>query len=191
MRIGRTLAKSELTLAILAGGAGKRLGGRAKGLLTANGVPFVERVLKLGLLCRDALIVSSDPAYDRFGVRRIEDVEPGRGAPGGLVTALLCARTPWVLVAACDMPFVTIAAAEQLIAAAHDEDVTCFMRGAAVEPLLAVYRAALGVEWRPLLVGNPSLRALVSGRQLRTLEVSDAAVLDSINTVEQLATVKS
>src|SRR4051812_15758133 len=105
-----TLAKSELTLAILAGGAGKRLGGKAKGLLTADGVTYLERVLQLGQLCSEAMIVSSDPDYDRFGVRRVEDVEPDRGAPGGVVTALLSSRTPWVLVVACDMPFVTLGA---------------------------------------------------------------------------------
>lgn len=187
----RTLTKSDLTLAILAGGAGTRLGGRAKGLLLAEGVPFIERVLKLSPLCSDALIVSSDSAYDGFGVRRVEDVEPGRGAPGGVVTALLSARTPWVLVVACDMPFVTIDAGQQLVDAAGEEDVTCFLRDGALEPLLAIYRAALGNAWRARLGDNPSLRSLLIEQSLRTLTPHHASSLDSINTPEQLAAVKS
>ncbi|MBS1148678.1 MAG: mobA [Myxococcaceae bacterium] len=187
----RTLPKSELTLAILAGGAGKRLGGTAKGLLTAEGVTFIERVLQLGTLCAEAMIVSADPAYDRFGVRRVVDVEPGRGAPGGVVTALLSARTPWVLVVACDMPFVTVPTAQALIAAGEDEDVTCFEREGELEPLLAIYRASLGALWRPRLGENPSLRSLLADRPVHALAVAEARALDSINTPEQLAAVKS
>jgi molybdopterin-guanine dinucleotide biosynthesis protein A len=187
----QTIAKSDLTLAILAGGGGKRLGGKAKGLLTAGGVPFIQRVLALQSLCAEAIIVSADPAYDRFGVRRVEDVEPGRGAPGGVVTALLSVRTPWVLVAACDMPFVTLDAARALIAAAGDEDITCFVRDGALEPLLGVYRSSLGAAWRARLGENPALRALLNERSLRTLDPADASSLDSINTPEQLALVKS
>ena len=193
-RVPRTLAKSDLTLAILAGGAGNRLGGTAKGLLIARGVPFIAHVLKLGELCADAMIVSADPAYDRFGVRRVEDVEPGRGAPGGVVTALLEARTPWVLVAACDMPFVTLAAARMLIAAGAPSpiphDVTCFLRDGVLEPLLGVYRASLGSVWRTRLRENPALRALLLEQSLLTLDPPDASALDSINTPEQLAAVK-
>lgn len=186
-----TLAKSDLTLAVLAGGAGKRLGGAAKGLLTAQGIPFIARVLELAELCTEALIVSSDLAYDRFTARRVEDVEPGRGAPGGVVTALLSARTPWVLVAACDMPFITLAAARALITAAGEADVTCFIRGGELEPLLGIYRASLGSVWRPRLEGNPALRSLLVEQSLHTLDPADARTLDSINTPEQLAAVKS
>lgn len=189
--VQRGPGKEELTLAILAGGKGTRLGGRAKGLLTAEGTPFLERLLGLGARCAEAMIVSSDPGYDRFGVRRVEDVEPGRGAPGGVTTALLLARTPWVLVVACDMPFVTLEAVGPLIAAAGQTDVTCFLRDGALEPLLAVYRAALGPQWRARLGENQSLRSLLAGQTLRTLEPAQPRSLDSINTPEQLATVKS
>lgn len=180
------------TLAILAGGSGSRLGGRAKGLLTRDAVPYVERLLGLQALCDDAFIVSADPAYDRFGVRRVEDVEPGRGAPGGVVTALLTATTPRVLVVACDMPFVTQATAATVIAAATDgDDVTCFVRDGRPEPLLAVYRASLGPAWRARLPDNPSLRTLFEGCAVRTLVPADPASLASINTPGDLAQVKS
>lgn len=187
----RTLAKSDLTLAILAGGAGARLGGRAKGLLTSEGVPFIEHVLKLGALCAHAMIVSADPAYDRFGVRRVEDVAAGHGAPGGVVTALVWAPTPWVLVVGCDMPFVTVEAAQALLAVAGEDDVTLFAREGALEPLLGIYRASLGQRWRARLVEHPSLRMLLAQATLRTVEPANPRWLDSINTPEQLAAVKS
>jgi molybdenum cofactor guanylyltransferase len=188
--VKRGLARSDLTLAILAGGTGKRLGGAAKGLLTLGGRTFFARVLELGALCSNDIVVSSDPAYDRFGVHRIEDVEPGHGAPGGVTSALLAAPTPWVLVVACDMPFVTLELAQLLIDAAGEADVTCFLRAGEIEPLFGVYRSSLGESWRSRLGENPRMRSLVLGQSVRTLEPADPAALDSINTPEQLAKVK-
>ena len=186
-----TLAKSDLTLAILAGGRGRRLGGVAKGLLTVGGVALIDRALGLRALCADAMIVSADPAYEAAGVRRVADLVPGHGAPGGVVTALLCASTPWVLVVACDMPFVTLEAARALLEVGGRQSVTCFTRGGALEPLLGIYAASLGPRWRAQLPVNPALRALVAQTSPHTLEPSNARWLDSINTPAQLAAVKS
>ena len=107
------------------------------------------------------------------------------------MSALLAARTPWVLLVACDMPFVTVEAAQALIAAAGEADVTCYRRGAELEPMLAVYRAALGAPWRARLPENPSLRALIASVKLLALEAADPRALESINTVDQLRSVKS
>ncbi len=188
---GASVPAVRPTLAILAGGSGTRLGGKAKGLLVHDGRAFVDRLLALRPLCDGAVIVSSDSAYDAFGLPRIPDVVPGKGAPGGLVTALLAASTPWVLAVACDMPFLTPAAIAPLFAAAGDTDVTCFTRDGQPEPLCAVYRAALGVPWRERLTANPSLRALIAGVSVRALAPADPRVLDSINTPDDLAAVKS
>jgi molybdopterin-guanine dinucleotide biosynthesis protein A len=179
------------TLAILAGGSGRRLGGRAKGLLTREGTAFVVRLLALRPPGADALIVSSDPAYDPFGVRRVEDVIPGKGAPGGLVTALLAAPSEWVLAVACDMPYLTPEAVAPLIAAAGHSDVTCFARDGAPEPLCAVYRSALGGPWKERLPENPSLRALIASASVQMLTPGDPNMLDSINTPADWASVKS
>jgi molybdopterin-guanine dinucleotide biosynthesis protein A len=185
------LAPKDVTLAVLAGGQGTRLGGAAKGLLLHEGKPFLEHVLGLLPLATEGLIVSADPAYDRFGLRRVEDIEPGRGAPGGVVTALLSSTTRHTLIVACDMPFVTVAAARQLLEAAGREEVTCFVRGGELEPMLAVYSVGLGVRWRPRLATNPSLRTLLAEVKPRAIAPQDPRALDSINTVEQLRAVKS
>ena len=185
--LNESSVEDGLTLAILAGGKGFRLGGAAKGLLLYEGVPLIARALVLGELAQESIIVSSDPAYDRFGLRRVEDVESGRGAPGGVVTALLACRTPWALVVACDMPFVTLDAVRMLLAAGK-EDVICFTRDGENEPLLAIYRASLGARWRPQLASNPSLRGLLATVGVRALAPQDPHTLDSINTAEQLAT---
>ena len=185
------IQRSDLTLAILAGGKGERLGGVVKGLLSYRGQPFIEHVLALRQLCGEALIVSDDPTYDRFAARRVQDLDPERGAPGGVVTALLNSRTPWALVVACDMPFVTLEAARALIAEAGEDDVTAYSREDQLEPMLAVYRTSLGVRWRPLLAEDRSLRELIGAESVRQLVPHDLHALDSVNTSEQLAEVES
>ena len=48
--IGRMLTREDLTLAVLAGGKGTRLGGVAKGLLIHDGASFISYPLALGAL---------------------------------------------------------------------------------------------------------------------------------------------
>jgi molybdopterin-guanine dinucleotide biosynthesis protein A len=145
----------------------------------------VARLLALRAGCAEALIVSADSAYDRFGARRVSDVEPGRGAPGGVVTALLEAATPWVLVVACDMAGVTEAAVAPLRAEA-DAEVRCYQLGGRLEPLLAIYAASLGPRWRPRLADDPSLQELVRQARHLALEPASPRFLESVNTPDDL-----
>lgn len=180
--------RAELTLAILAGGRGRRLGGVAKGLIRIQGRPVLERLLELRRLAAEVLLVADDPApYAAFGLRAVPDVEAGRGAPGGVVSALLAATTPWVLIAACDMPFVTAHLAERLIAAAADAEVVAYRREGRLEPLFGLYRAALGAGWRARLGEDRSLRAMAESARLVSLDADEPRLLDSLNTPDDLA----
>jgi molybdenum cofactor guanylyltransferase len=188
---------TDVTLAVIAGGKGERLGGVAKGLLEVEGRTVLERVLGLGRLCGDVLLVTNEPEpYTRFHLRTVGDVVRGRGAPGGVHAALVGARTEWVLAVACDMPFVSEAAVRVLLdARASEVDAVCFTVGGRVEPLLALYRRTLSDEWgEALKTEEPSLRALLSRcrtkllpeEALRAVDADLRAVV-SVNTPEDLA----
>ena len=97
----------DVTFAILAGGRGSRLGGCAKGLLEVGGQTLLSLQLRSAAAFKNRVLVADDAVpYLGFDLDVVRDVEPGSGAPGGVVSALLAARTAWVLVVACDMPFV-------------------------------------------------------------------------------------
>jgi molybdopterin-guanine dinucleotide biosynthesis protein A len=187
----------EVTLAVIAGGRGERLGGVAKGLLEVEGRPVLERLLELGRLLGDVLLVANDPApYARFHLRGVEDVVRGRGAPGGVHAALEGARTEWVLAVACDMPFVTEAAVRGLLEARGPEvDAVCFTVGGRVEPLLALYRKTLAGPWgEALRAEEPSLRGLLSRCRAKLLPEEALRAVDaelrsvvSVNTPEDLS----
>ncbi|MFH1632884.1 MAG: molybdenum cofactor guanylyltransferase, partial [Chloroflexota bacterium] len=134
-----------LTLAIQAGGESNRMG-QDKALLPFLGQPLIERVLsRVAHLADEILVTSNHPEGYRFlEVALIPDLIPGRGALGGLYTALKSARHQLVAVVACDMPFANpalLAACQDILL---DTDADCVIpstdRG--LEPLHAVYRRA-------------------------------------------------
>ncbi len=145
--------KDELTLAILAGGGGHRLGGVDKGSLRCEGRTLLERLMDLKTLAVETLVIGA-----------ADDVVSGKGAPGGVVTALCRAKTAWVLCVCCDMPHVTAAVVEALRRSAFEsteKDVCAFEVDGALQPFPALYRSALGEVWRSKLAQNPSMGALL------------------------------
>ena len=71
-----------VSLAIVAGGSATRLGGVCKPLLRVRGRTVLERLLALRTLADEVLLVSADPRLPDAGLRRVEDVLPGRGGAG-------------------------------------------------------------------------------------------------------------
>lgn len=103
-----------------------------------------------------------------------DDVVPGKGTPGGVVTALLRATTSHVLVVCCDMPFVTVDAVRPLLEAG----------GPAIfgdEPFPGVYPTSLGQVWRDRLATNPSMKALLASEPFARLKLDDPRVARSVN----------
>jgi len=95
-----------LTVVIQAGGQSSRMG-EDKALKSFLGRPLIQRVIDRVSSIADEIIVTTDrPAnYEFLGLRLISDLKPGRGALGGLYTAIASATSPLVAVVACDMPF--------------------------------------------------------------------------------------
>jgi molybdenum cofactor guanylyltransferase len=169
------------------------MGGVPKGLLLRSGRPLLAELLGLAPRFADVFLVTSNPApYAAFGVRTVADVIPDRGAPGGVHAALVEARTPWVLVLAADMPFVTAAVIDVLLSErAPAVDAVGFEVHGRLEPLLACYRTALAAEWGAALPSSPSFRDLwqrvrarvLTEDRLARVDVGCRAVL-SVNTPE-------
>src|SRR5512134_26433 len=95
-----------LTVCIQAGGASSRMG-EDKALKPFLGRPLIQRVVDRLQPIADELIVTTNrlEEYSFLHTRLIPDLKPGRGALGGLYTAIASATHPIVAVVACDMPF--------------------------------------------------------------------------------------
>jgi molybdopterin-guanine dinucleotide biosynthesis protein A len=178
---------ADVTLAILAGGKGTRLGGVMKGLIEVEGRTVIERLLDLRPLASEVLLSGVDPALQRFGLPQVADLEPFHGPPAGVVSLLLRASTPWVLVVACDSPYVSVEVVRPLLEAADDAtDVVLFEAAGRFDPFPGLYRRALALEWKKVLPSNPSLQALLRGVKTRLVTRPVGRALEGINTPEEL-----
>jgi len=95
-----------ITIVLQAGGESSRMG-KDKGFLPFLDTPLIKRLIdRFQQLNAEMLIISNNaPPYLEFGLPVFGDVRPGRGALGGLLTALSVANTPLVGLVAVDMPF--------------------------------------------------------------------------------------
>lgn len=148
-------------IGLFVGGAGKRMGGVAKGLLSTpdGSESLIERLLRL---CRQAapearvfLIGNAEP-YRELALPVLNDDPSGIGPLGGLRALLLEARDARrALALACDLPFIDEGVLRALLA-----------------PLTSAARVPfVGEHWQPLSASyapEPTLaavdRALAHGR---------------------------
>jgi len=140
----RREAGSRAVAGVFVGGAGVRMGGLPKGLLRGpDGATLVERwramLTELGVA---VVLVGEAAAYESLGLPVRKDEPPGVGPLGGLLALLRHAGTVPALAFACDMPFVSRALVERLLAAPSDAPIVAPRRGALWEPLCARYDPA-------------------------------------------------
>ncbi|HET9587146.1 MAG TPA: molybdenum cofactor guanylyltransferase [Anaerolineales bacterium] len=134
-----------LTVCIQAGGQSSRMG-EDKALKPFLGRPLIERVIeRLSPIGDEVIVTTNRPEdYGFLNLRLIPDLKPGRGALGGLYTALASAKSPIVGVVACDMPFASPALLEagSRLLVAEEADVVIARSDEGYEPLHALYRRA-------------------------------------------------
>ncbi len=108
------------------------------------GQPLIVRLLdRLKPLADELLITTNRPeAFAFLNLPLAPDILPGRGALGGLYTALHAAKGHQVAVVACDMPFINpvLLAAQRDLLLAAGADVVIPRSPHGLEPLHAVYR---------------------------------------------------
>lgn len=133
--------------AILAGGRATRFGGKPKGLERIAGERILDRLVRAfeDAFAAPPLLVANDPEAPGWhpGLRVVPDLRPGRGALGGIQTAVCRAPAPVVL-AAWDMPFVTAELLRALAAGLEGVDACLPQSGGrrGLEPLCAAYGPA-------------------------------------------------
>ncbi|HLO27609.1 MAG TPA: molybdenum cofactor guanylyltransferase [Anaerolineales bacterium] len=138
-----------LTVCIQAGGQSSRMG-EDKALKTFLGRPLIQRVIeRLSPIAEEVIVTTNRPeAYSFLGLPLLSDLMPGRGALGGLYTAIASASHPIVAVVACDMPFAsaTLLEAGSRLLVEEGADVAIPRlaepggKSEGYEPLHAVYR---------------------------------------------------
>jgi molybdopterin-guanine dinucleotide biosynthesis protein A len=141
---------SQIAAFLLAGGFSSRMG-RDKGMLEIAGEPLILRTARLvePLVCEVTVVGSPEP-YAALGLRTITDRkfvnrvdnEPVRTPLAGIASALAATNSPWNLILACDLPYLTAEWLNWLLAraAASGAQVVMPRTSGGLEPLAAAYR---------------------------------------------------
>lgn len=174
--------------------------GEDKALKTFLGRPLIQRVVeRLSPIADELIVTTNRPSDYRFlGVPLFPDLRPGRGALGGLYTAIASAAHPIVAVAACDMPFASAAlleAASRLLVA-EEADVVISKSEEGYEPLHAIYRreaclpaieAAINADQWKVIAWFPQVKVrLLNPDEIKRYDPSGLAFWN-VNTPEEFS----
>jgi len=104
-----TIARTDITGVVFAGGQGRRMGGVDKGLVELDGRALVAHVVERLAPQVGELVINANQNRDRyaaFGYPVVADVIPDFAGPlAGLHAAMAAATTPYVVTSPCDSPF--------------------------------------------------------------------------------------
>jgi len=171
--------------AILTGGRASRLAGADKSRLLVGGRTILERQLAvLHEIVPTVLLITSgredanrilDEAGGPAGVEIVADALPDHGPLGGIYTALLRSEAPITIVVACDMPFLSAAFLQHLVATVGDVEVALPRSADGYHPLCAAYAATvLPVVQKRVARGQLAVVDLL--REVRVAEIGPEAM---------------
>jgi molybdopterin-guanine dinucleotide biosynthesis protein A len=161
----RVVAADGVIAGVFVGGAGRRMGHCAKGMLRApGGGTLIERsvaVLRSAGVVH-VLLVGRHGGYETLGLEMIDDEPGGIGPLGGLAALLKRSAPCRALALACDMPYVSPALVVRLLSAC-DAPIVAPRRDGRWEPLCARYDAprVLPCALRRIAAGRHALQPLL------------------------------
>lgn len=174
--------------------------GEDKALKLFLGKPLIQRVIdRLAPLADEVIVTTNRPEdYSFLNLRLVPDLMPGRGALGGLYTAIASATQPLVAVVACDMPF----ASRELFGSAinliqeENADVVIAKTDEGYEPFHALYRretclpaiqSAIEADLWKVIAWFPQVKVrTLSPDEIKSLDPSGLC-FKNLNTPEEFA----
>ena len=184
----------EITLAILAGGEGSRMGG-SKGLLMRGRTPILVHLLNRFSWEGPTLLVTApgreNPAgWERF-TRQAVDAVAGEGPLRGLLTVAEAITTSAALVTTVDMPEVSAGQLRWLAEQLGESPAAFLSRVGRIEPFPCAITSGVGDVLRDRLqTGGRSVRGLALQSGMAIIEAPadwPEATWTNLNTPEDLA----
>ena len=126
--------------------------GRDKSLIPVDGVPMIERVVRALRPVTPRIVIIANGELSRFGFLDLPvypDLIPGMGPLSGLYTAFERTGADEVLLAACDMPWISETAARLILGRHHAAaDAVIPRTGGREQGLFALYRRGAVEKFR-------------------------------------------
>ena len=184
------IPRTAITLGVLAGGRGERLGGRDKAWVLHHGKTLLQHTLSAfpgGWVERLVSAREPDPRFAKLGLRPVFDQRADFAGPLAALEALSDAcTTPWLLTVPVDVQRIPDDLADALRGAVARDGVVV-KDATGLQPLVGLWRtAALQSAVRELLeAGESAAHRLVSRLDLARMDISPR-LLANLNTPEDL-----
>ncbi len=189
------ISRENITGAILAGGQARRMGGADKGLIALHCKPLITYVVDILTPQVGTLIINANRnlgQYSAFGYPVIQDTAPGQAGPlAGIASALLAAKTDYVLIVPCDSPYLPYDLVARLAAAltqTHAE-VAVAHDGTRMQPVVALLQSDLAEDiLQSIQRGHNKTELWMRSRRLALADFSDQPqAFKNINSTEDIA----
>jgi molybdopterin-guanine dinucleotide biosynthesis protein A len=182
-------SQNRITLGLLAGGRGSRLGGVDKAWLERDGVPQVLRLARRFDREVAAVLISANDGVERYrehGLTPVTDRVDNAGPLAGIAALAEASSTPWLLtlpvdvVAVNDCLLPSLAAAGGTGAVAEDDD--------GLQPLVALWRRDVLLAGARAALMEREFAVQALQRRLGMVRVRLAGVrFGNLNTPDDLA----
>lgn len=141
------MSVDDITVLVLAGGQGRRMGGVDKGWTTFSDKSLIQHVLSRLESQAELIMINANrslEAYRELGLPVVEDREGGfQGPLMGIWSGLGAATTDWVLVVPCDTPMLPADLASRMVEGIGDHDIAVAHDGGRAHPVVALIRREL------------------------------------------------
>ncbi|TAK92149.1 MAG: molybdenum cofactor guanylyltransferase [Burkholderiaceae bacterium] len=176
---------ATVTGLILAGGAGKRMGGVDKGWVCHQGVPMIEAALARLTPQVGSILISANRSLERYAALGHPVVQDNssdfQGPLAGILAGLSACQTPWLQVIPCDTPAFPSDLVQQLLAAVRHQACTPVVRGREQWTFTLLHRDCLLPLQQQFDQGVRTLGKALSALQLDLLPIEAENRQDFIN----------
>lgn len=189
-------ASPEVTGLLLAGGLGRRMGGLDKGLQPFRGRPLAAWVLDRLTPQVGSIIINANrnlAEYEKFGWPVVSDTRREEhnqlGPLAGLHAGLAACRTPLLLCAPCDTPFLPTNLVTRLgNALTGDKNLAVARVDGRLQPVVALMRSSVIADLEQFLDrGARKVEAWLERQSSIAVDFPDISAFANINSLEDMA----
>ncbi|MCK4834705.1 MAG: molybdenum cofactor guanylyltransferase [Gammaproteobacteria bacterium] len=165
---------TKISCIILAGGEGKRVGGVDKGLLEYKDKPLIEHMINILAPQVEEIVISANRNIERYKSYTskviADESEHYRGPMAGIAAALPHCNHDWVLIVACDTPFLPANIVDTLLQGHNDSYLHIAEADDKLQLVMLLHRTL-----------HPSLQKSLDENQLRLMQWAKSQQPEIIN----------
>ena len=190
----KPISNEDITVVILAGGKGRRMGGKDKGLLNFKDSALIRHVIEAVSRQSRQIMINANRNLDQYaalGYPVIQDQSQDfQGPLAGFYSAMLAATTDYILTLPCDGPIIVDDYLEKMRQALNDSgaDIIVASDGERMQPVYALIPVRLKSSLQRFLdAGERKIVIWYKQHQTATADFSrDRVLFTNFNTLEDI-----